>query len=197
MMRNCELHRKCHFSCKAGKRGKKIGSWKRKRRCQKFDLEFFIFLFFFKNCLKCAWKGKCDLNDWVDLIVVVFSFSLNYAYKANHFWLKIFFEYFKMLVTVIGLFTDCSKAANILEYVWVAKLLRYEILHQSFQLKNVSIEKKTTKNRILTKWKLWHRLSHAWIHPRLKNPGVSSPNIYIFLVNAEREPFSHTPVLRF
>lgn len=168
MMRNCELHRKCNFSCKAGKR-EKIGSWKRKRRCQKFDLEFFIFLFFFKNCLKCAWKGKCDLNDWVDLIVVVFSFSLNYAYKANHFWLKIFFEYFKMLVTVIGLFTDCSKAANILEYVWVAKLLRYEILHQSFQLNSSTFEK----------------------------PGCVQSKYIYFLVNAEREPFSHTPVLRF
>lgn len=60
--------------------------------------------------------------------------------KQTIFWLKIFFEYFKMLVTVIGLITGCS---NRMEYAWVAKLLRYEILHQSFQLKNDSIEKKT------------------------------------------------------
>lgn len=48
-----------------------------------------------------------------------------------------------MLVSVIGLITGCSKATSRLEYAWVAKLLRYVILHQSFQLKNDSIEKKT------------------------------------------------------
>lgn len=161
MMCNCKLYKTFNFSCKAGKK-EKIGSWKRKRRCQKFDLEFLI-LFFFQKLLEMCLKGKMwfEWLCWFNCCCFFIQFKLCLQSKQflieNLLWIFYWFNYWLFQSRQqIGICLSGQTVTlwNLTSIISIEKWFNWE--------------KTPTKNRILTKWKLWHRLSHAWIHSRLR-----------------------------